>query len=98
MTFAWLVQLRTRNAGIVDAVWTLGVGASALFYAWVGSGHLIPRLAVAMLGGIWASRLCLHIFARVLSEPEDGRYHYLRAHWHDNQAKFFGFFQSRRRF
>jgi len=92
MTFAWLVQVRTRNAGIVDAVWTLGVGASALFYAWVGSGHLIPRLAVAMLGGIWASRLSLHIFARVLSEPEDGRYRYLRAHWHDNQAKFFGIF------
>lgn len=92
MTFAWLVQLRTRNAGIVDAVWTLGVGASALFYAWVGGGHLIPRLAVAMLGGIWASRLSLHIFARVLSEPEDGRYQYLRAHWHDNQAKFFGIF------
>jgi steroid 5-alpha reductase family enzyme len=92
MTFAWLVQLRTRNAGIVDAVWTLGVGASALFYAWVGSGHLIPRLAVAMLGGVWASRLSLHIFARVLSESEDGRYQYLRAHWHDNQAKFFGIF------
>jgi steroid 5-alpha reductase family enzyme len=92
MTFAWFVQLRTRNAGIVDAVWTLGVGAGALFYAWVGSGHLVPRLAVAMLGGIWASRLSLHIFARVLSEPEDGRYQYLRAHWHDNQAKFFGLF------
>ncbi len=93
MTFAWLVQLRTRNAGVVDAVWSLGMGASALFYAWVGGGHLIPRLTVAMLGGIWGSRLCLHIFARVLSEPEDGRYQYLRAHWHDSQVKFFGFFQ-----
>ncbi|MEP6485095.1 MAG: DUF1295 domain-containing protein [Rudaea sp.] len=94
MTIAWAIQLRTRNAGIVDAVWSIGMGASALFYAWVGTGGLIPRLGVAMLGGIWASRLCLHIFARVLNEPEDGRYKYLRAHWQDNQAKFFGFFQA----
>ena len=94
MAIAWLVQLRTRNAGIVDAVWSLSMGASALFYAWAGSGSLIPRLAVAMLGGIWGSRLCLHIFARVLSEPEDGRYKYLREHWHGNQWKFFGFFQA----
>ena len=35
MAIAWLVQLRTRNAGIVDAVWSLSMGASALFYAWV---------------------------------------------------------------
>jgi steroid 5-alpha reductase family enzyme len=94
MMIAWLVQLRTRNAGIVDAVWSLSMGASALFYAWVGSGSLIPRLAVAMLGGIWGSRLCLHIFARVLSEPEDGRYKYLREHWHGSQWKFLGFFQA----
>ena len=94
MIGAWLVQLRTRNAGIVDAVWSVSMGASALFYAWVGSGSLVDRLAVAMLGGIWGSRLCLHIVARVLSEPEDGRYKYLREHWHDNQIKFFGFFQA----
>ena len=94
MVFAWAVQQRTRNAGIVDAVWSISMGASALFYAWAGSGDLIPRLAVAMLGGIWGSRLCLHIFHRVLSEPEDGRYKYLREHWHDNQWKFFGFFQA----
>lgn len=93
MTIAWAVQLRTRNAGLVDAVWSICMGASALFYAWVGSGSLMPRLAVAMLGGIWGSRLCLHIVARVLSEPEDGRYKYLRDHWQDNQLKFFGFFQ-----
>src|SRR6185312_12583583 len=34
MTIGWLVQLRTRNAGIVDAIWSFGMGASALYYAW----------------------------------------------------------------
>ena len=76
------------------SIWAACMGASALFYATVGSGSLIARLGVAMLGGVWGFRLCLHILARVLSEREDGRYRYLREHWHDNQGKFFGFFQA----
>jgi steroid 5-alpha reductase family enzyme len=94
MTGAWLIQLRTRNAGIVDAVWSACMGASALFYAWVGGGGLIARLGVTMLGGIWGFRLCMHILTRVLNEPEDGRYRYLREHWNGDQRKFFGFFMA----
>jgi len=94
MLFGWLVQRRTRNAGIVDVIWALGMGCSALFYATVGDGSLIARLGVAMLGGAWGFRLCLHILARVLSENEDGRYHHLREHWRDSQARFFAFFQA----
>jgi steroid 5-alpha reductase family enzyme len=93
MLLGWFVQLRTRNAGIVDAIWALSMGASALFYATVASGSLIARLGVAMLGGAWAFRLCLHILARVLSESEDGRYRYLREYWRGSQVKFFVFFQ-----
>ena len=92
MTLAWLIQLRTRNAGIVDAVWAACMGASALFYAGFGSGGCVPRIALAALGGIWGLRLCAHILVRVLHEPEDGRYRYLRQHWNDDQGKFFGFF------
>ena len=94
MLAAWLIQRRTRNIGIVDAIWAACMGASALFYAWVGSGGLVSRLAVAMLGGLWSFRLCLHILARVLGEPEDGRYRYLREHWRGDQRKIFGFFQA----
>jgi len=94
MLLGWLVQLRTRNAGIVDAIWALAMAASALFYATVGEGSLIARLGVAMLGGAWGFRLCLHILARVLSENEDGRYRYLREHWRGSQVKFFAFFQA----
>jgi steroid 5-alpha reductase family enzyme len=94
MLFGWLLQLRTRNAGIVDAIWAACMGGSALFYASVGGGSLIARLGVAMLGGAWAFRLCLHILARLLSEHEDGRYRYLREHWRDHQGKFLAFFQA----
>lgn len=46
-----------------------------------------------MLGGLWGSRLALHLWHRVRSEPEDGRYQHLRAHWNGHQGKIFGFFQ-----
>jgi steroid 5-alpha reductase family enzyme len=94
MFIGWLIQRRTRNAGIVDAIWSACMGAAALFYAGVGGGGLVARLAVAMLGGLWGFRLCMHILSRVLNEPEDGRYRYLREYWRDDQRKFFGFFQA----
>ncbi|HMM56689.1 MAG: DUF1295 domain-containing protein [Proteobacteria bacterium] len=94
MLVGWLIQRRTRNAGIVDAIWAAGMGASALFYAAVGSGGLASRLAVALLGSLWGFRLCLHILARVLNESEDGRYRYLREYWHGDQRKFFAFFMG----
>ena len=53
MLLGWLLQLRTRNAGIVDAIWAACMGTSALFYASVGTGSLIARLGVAMFGGAW---------------------------------------------
>jgi steroid 5-alpha reductase family enzyme len=94
MLAGWLMQLRTRNAGIVDPIWAVCMSASALFYASTGSGALVPRLAVAMLGGFWGFRLCMHLLSRVLSEQEDGRYRYLREYWNDSQIKFFTFFQG----
>lgn len=94
MLLGWLLQLRTRNAGVVDAIWAACMGTSALFYATVGTGSLIARLGVAMFGGAWGFRLSWHILARLLGESEDGRYRYLREHWRDHQGKFFAFFQA----
>lgn len=94
MLAGWLLQRRMRNAGIVDAIWAACMSASALYYAIVGDGGSIPCIAVAVLGGFWGFRLCMHLLARVLNEHEDGRYRYLREHWNDNQWKFFLFFQA----
>lgn len=92
MVLAWMRQRVTRNAGIVDIVWTFSMMASAVYYAGVGPGTLRVRMAVALLGGLWGARLLVFLLRRVSSEPEDGRYAYLRDYWNDAQGKFLGFF------
>lgn len=94
MAATWWLQVRVRNAGYVDVAWAGLMGAAALFYSAVGMGAATPRLLVAMLGGIWGFRLCLHLLSRVLHEAEDGRYLYLRQHWANDQRKFFAFFMG----
>lgn len=90
--FAWLWQRRTGNATLVDAVWAFGVGVSAMLLALLGQGANLPRLLLATLAGIWGLRLGLHLLRRALHESEDGRYAHLRAHWGNDQRKWFGFF------
>lgn len=92
MFATWLLQLRTRNAGYVDVTWAALLGIAALLYGTFGQGAGIPRLLVAMLGGIWGARLALHLLSRVLHEAEDGRYRALRDHWQGHQGKFLLFF------
>jgi steroid 5-alpha reductase family enzyme len=90
----WRAQMRSRNAGIVDVLWSGCMAASALFYSLVATGAALPRILVAVLGGVWGCRLALHLYHRVSREPEDGRYRYLREHWHDDQRNFFAFFMA----
>lgn len=93
MCLGWLWQRKHSNAGIVDVLWAAGVGSSAVLLALFGEGAAWPRLALAILGGLWGTRLAVHLWSRVQGEPEDGRYQNLRAHWHGSQLKFFLFFQ-----
>lgn len=92
MVGGWLHQRRTRNAGIVDVLWSAAMAASAVFYAWTGTGAMLPRVLVGALGAIWGIRLALHVWQRVRSEDEDGRYAFLREHWNGDQSKFLLFF------
>ncbi len=93
MAAGWQWQRRRANAGIVDAIWAAGVGGSAIHYAVVGDGAVLPRVTLAVLGGAWGLRLAMHLWKRVATEPEDGRYRQLRGHWQGNQRYFFLFFQ-----
>ena len=56
------------------------VGGSAILLAVLGDGAWQARTTLAVLGGLWGARLALHLWHRVRSEPEDGRYRYLREH------------------
>lgn len=93
MALGWRWQRRRENIGIVDVLWACGVGGAAVVAAIMGEGALLPRVLLASLGAAWGLRLAAHLWQRVRSEPEDGRYRHLRAHWDGHQGRIFGFFQ-----
>jgi steroid 5-alpha reductase family enzyme len=90
---AWLVQLRTRNAGMIDPLWAATLGGVAVFAAAVGPGAGLNRAAVALGGGAWGARLALHLWRRNHGQPEDPRYAALRAAWGSAAApRMLGFY------
>jgi steroid 5-alpha reductase family enzyme len=94
MAAAFAGARRTGKIGYVDVAWAALMGLSALLVAALADGTPLSRALVAVLGAGWALRLCLHLWRRVASEPEDGRYLALRARWCDSGAAFFAFFQA----
>jgi len=93
-TAAWALQLRTRNAGMVDAIWALTLGGLAALYAWLGTAPAGTRALLALMGGLWGLRLGWHLWERNWGKPEDWRYAKFRADWgKDADWKMFFFFQ-----
>ncbi len=81
MFVLWLVQQRTRNAGIVDLGWTFSIGILAVLYAALGPGSAVHRWTLAAMVAVWSLRLGIHLAVRVIGKPEDSRYHALREKW-----------------
>ena len=89
----WLVQLRTKNAGIVDVGWALSFAMVVALFAWCATSSLDAWLPIAIVVTAWSVRLTLYLVARgAARSPEEGRYAELRTRW--SQAKFFVFFQA----
>ncbi len=96
MLGVWLLSQRIHNAGIVDVAWSGCFTLLAWIYAWLGTGWLPRRLAIAVLVSLWSLRLTLHLWRRVaaLHPREDSRYEELRRKWTPNTGiKFLLFFQ-----
>ncbi|MCS6969416.1 MAG: DUF1295 domain-containing protein [Planctomycetota bacterium] len=76
MAAAWVWQLRSRDAGIVDVLWAYGVGGAGLWLLAAGDGDPGRRAVLAVLLALWSLRLGTHLLLdRVLrSRGEDGRY------------------------
>ena len=94
MAAAWAYSMRVSNVGYVDVAWAALMALAALLAGGLGQGAELPRLLVAVLGGLWGLRLARHLFLRVHGEPEDGRYRALRAAWSGSPVRFFLFFQA----
>lgn len=78
---AWLLQKRTKNAGLVDPVWAAALALAAMFVAAQGTGHALNRTFVGVAGGLWGARLALHLWRRNWGKPEDARYRVFRERW-----------------
>lgn len=96
MLLLWVIQLRTRDAGVVDMGWAACLGLAAAFCAATGDGDRSRRVIVGVMGATWGLRLASHLlFDRVLKGPEDGRYQMMReklGSW--VQPAFLAFFQA----
>jgi steroid 5-alpha reductase family enzyme len=95
MVLFYLIQLKTRNATLVDVAWAAGVGLTSCFYATTGTGDAGRRIMLAILAGTWGFRLACYLILRSLGKPEDGRYAMLRSKWGASGAlNFFLFYQA----
>ncbi len=96
MSVIWLIQLKTKNAGIVDIAWSYNFPLVALICFFIGDGYYPRRVLIATMVVIWGLRLGTHLLVRVAGhiKEEDGRYKQLRTDWAANlNYKFFMFFQ-----
>lgn len=96
LALLWLVERRTRDAGVADAGWCIALGLCAGLYAVLGPGWPPRRLLLSALAGAWSLRLAIHLLKdRILGKPEDARYRELRARWGESSGgKFFWLFQA----
>jgi steroid 5-alpha reductase family enzyme len=92
----WLVQQRTRNAGIVDVGWALSFAPIAALFAWRATAPVEAWWPLAAIVGAWSVRLGGYLIARgAARSPEEGRYVELRRRWGPRAgARLFVFFQA----
>ena len=90
----WLVSVKIRNYGLLDAAWSYGVAILAPLYAIMGPGDAVRKWAVTAIGVAWSLRLGTYILTRVIGHHpvEDARYQTLRARW-PGSGMFLLFFQ-----
>lgn len=93
-TAVWVMQLRTGNAGEVDAVWAWTLGLIGPWYSWNGTAEPVVKLLIGVMPLVWGLRLGTFLWKRNHGKAEDGRYAQLRLEWGDQaQMRMWVFFQ-----
>lgn len=90
------VQLRRRDAGLVDAVWSGSFAVLAIFFASTTDGDPTRRALIAVLVSTWSLRLAWHLVGDRLSGDvqEDGRYLRLREEKGDGFSRWLFWFDQ----
>lgn len=90
----WLISVKIKNYGLLDAAWSYGVAILAPIYALYGTGLPMRRVLFTVVGVLWSLRLGTYILRRVIRHhpQEDRRYEVLRKQW-PGTGMFFLFFQ-----
>ncbi len=84
-TLTWLIQLRTKNAAIVDTVWSASFPILAMIYFVLVDGYAPRQLLVLIVVTVWGFRLAGYLYLRTIDHPEDVRYAALRKEWGEKQ-------------
>ena len=93
----WLIQIKIKNAGIVDIFWSYNFPIIVLIYYFLGNGFEQRKMLIATMVIIWGARLGTYLLVRIFSHlhTEDGRYKQLRQDWAPNvNFRFLLFFQT----
>ena len=70
----WIVQQRTKNAGIVDVGWALSFALVVALFAWRATAPLTSWLPIAIVVAVWSLRLAGYLVSRgAARSPEEGR-------------------------
>ena len=81
MAIAWLVWRGSRNSGLVDTIWTFGLGLVGFAGAVTAKPMRLQSVLVAAMAAIWALRLGSHIARRTRGITDDPRYAKLVRDW-----------------
>lgn len=91
----WIIQLFSRNAGVIDIGWALGLVILTQIYSIQAPGYMVRKLLILSMVVLWGIRLSALLISRILKDKkEDSRYQRLREDWKRLiQVKFFFLFQ-----
>ncbi|MFN0049265.1 MAG: DUF1295 domain-containing protein [Cytophagales bacterium] len=74
----WLWQLKSKNAGVVDALWGFIFPLQAAIYFFAAGNYSLKNILILTAIVFWGLRLCIYLAYRNIGKPEDKRYAEIR--------------------
>lgn len=78
MVSTWLLSVIIKNASIVDIVWGAGFAITSWVLALTVDGDSGRQVLLAIMVGVWGTRLAVYLAKRNIGHGEDWRYKAMR--------------------